>query len=180
MPKTIQPANANALFDRALGYVARYACTQARLRRYLTDRLRRMETALDPDQRTLLVDDIVARVQALGALDDEAFAFARAQTLTRRGQGRMRVRQKLAVDGVPRALADQASGAVDPFEAAVRLMQRRRLGPFSVDGPPADPDRLRQALGVMARGGHSIDLSRRLLQYADAVTLEALLADLRA
>lgn len=180
MPIAIEPVDINALFDRALRYVARYACTKARLQRYLADRLRRNGAGLDPDQRAALVADVIARVEALGALDDKAFAHARADTLARRGQGRMRVRRQLATYGVPRAFADEASGAADPLDSAVRLMQRRRLGPFAVGGASDDPDRLRQALGVMARGGHEARLSRRLLQCADVAALEALLEDLRA
>src|SRR5579883_2983099 len=134
------PSLAPASFERAaLAYLERFASSAANLERVLKRRLRRAGLAADdPAQRAALavIAELVERYRRAGLLDDRAYAEAQSASLSRRGLGRRRIRERLAAKGVA---AEDIEGALaelaaDPAEselaAAVRLARRKRLGPF--------------------------------------------------
>lgn len=167
-----RPIDAAQLRELALGYAARYATTAAKLQRYLDRKLReRLWTADEPAD----VAGLVARIVALGYVDDRAFAASRQRDLTARGFGIGRVRQALAAAGVSRedvsaAIAPPDGAPAEPFGAAIAFARRRRFGPFARPGTTAaisGQDRLRRELAAMARAGHGFDVSRRVLTAPD-------------
>ena len=109
------------LHDAALAHLARFATTEAGLLRVLARRIDRWaraagaENMLAPDaiaaaaesSRQAAREGARALAQA-GAVDDAAFAGARARSLTRAGRSRRAVGAHLAAKGVPPALAHAA------------------------------------------------------------------------
>jgi regulatory protein len=171
------------LRDAALSHLARYGTTRAGLLRVLDRRIDRwahladaegLDSDLVAGQATaarVAARRVVARLAEVGAVDDAAFAAARARSLTRAGRSRRAVAAHLAVRGVDgETLA--ASLPANPeaeLAAALALARRRRLGPFgsaAPDGSADDADRRRRELGVLARAGFSQDLARRALEMA--------------
>ena len=178
-PRAPRPLDAAQLQDLALGYAARYATTAAKLRRYLTNKLRERDwTPADPAD----IDALVARIVALGFVDDRAFAASRARDLTARGFGMGRVRGALAAAGVSKvdagaALTPEDDGVADPFVAAIAFARRRRFGPFAREmGSKTSNDlaRQRRELAAMARAGHDFGVARRVLMAADETAALAL------
>ena len=174
-PRAPKPIDAAQLQELALGYAARYATTAAKLRQYLTRKLReRVWTPADPAD----IDALVARIVALGFVDDRAFSASKARDLTARGFGMGRVRGALSAAGVSK----DDSGAVlmpddgtpaDPFIAAIAFARRRRFGPFA-HTTVADPARQRRELAAMARAGHDFGVARRVLTAPDEAAVLAL------
>ena len=178
-PRAPRPLDAAQLQDLALGYAARYATTAAKLRRYLTNKLRERDwTPADPAD----IDALVARIVALGFVDDRAFAASRARDLTARGFGMGRVRGALAAAGVSKvdagaALTPEDDGVADPFVAAIAFARRRHFGPFAREmgsKTSNDPARQRRELAAMARAGHDFGVARRVLMAADETAALAL------
>jgi regulatory protein len=161
-----RPLDRARLGELALSYVARFATSEVRLKRYLTRKLRERgwddETAVDD-----AIDDAVARCVRLEFVNDGEYARMRGGALTRRGLGAARVRAQLSVDGIAAddaapVLADAASNRLS---TAVAFARRRRLGPFG-SGIPADRKAHDKAVGAFMRAGHDVATARRILMIA--------------
>lgn len=154
------PLTPEKLDELALFYVGRFATTRAKLRAYLTRKLRERgwESPRPPD-----VDAIAERFAAQGYVDDCAFALAKSQALTGRGYGVRRVDHALRLAGVEEADGQAARALADAgaAEAALRFARRRRLGPYGDGGK--DPKARQRALAAMVRAGHDFGLARAIL-----------------
>lgn len=154
-------ADAAALRTLALGYVARFATTRAKLEAYLKRKLKDAEhTDLMPH-----VPEIAASMVDLGYVDDAAFARSRSASLARRGYGPARVRMALRVAGIDKGIADERADDVDSLAAALAFARKRRLGPFAKAA--LSPDQERRALAAMIRAGHEYGIARTVLGMRD-------------
>ena len=159
----------------ARDYLERYATTEANLRRVLRRRIRKEGgdiAALDA-----IADDVVARLVAIGAVDDGAFVAARVRTLLRRGKAPPAIRQALLAKGARREQIDPVLALVDDdakLEAAARLVRRRRFGPYH-DDPRVRRERRTKELQALARAGFRYDEAARVLDLAETSLVEALL-----
>jgi regulatory protein len=166
--------DADGLRDAALDYLARYAATEAGLRRVLERRIDRWaRRAAGSDAETVaaqaaaartIVHEVVARLLAAGAVNDAAYAESRARSLVRAGRSRRAVAAHLVAKGVDPAAARAALPEDDASElgAALVLARKRRIGPFRVGGSPDEAGRRRE-LGVLARAGFGQYVARRAL-----------------
>jgi len=177
-----------ALREAALAHLARFATTEAGLRRVLGNRIRRWARAAaqqgqDPESiatasATALAQAaaIAARLVQVGAVDDAIFATARARRLRVSGRSARATLAHLSSKGVATQTARAALDHEDmpgEFAAALILCRKRRFGPFAA-APPEPP--LRQKwLASLARAGFSGEVARRALATprAEAETLLA-------
>ena len=160
--RKVRPPIDQAELERlGLFYAGRYATTRAKLRTYLS---RKVKERGWEGQGPPAIDALVERFVALGYVNDAAFAANRAASLLRRGYGGRRVDQALRVAGIVEDDAGEARRQVeeDGYEAALRYARRRRIGPFA-EGE-MDMDVRRKAFAAMVRAGHSIDMVRRILE----------------
>lgn len=165
-PKQPRPLDAGRLEELALGYVARFATSGAKLEAYLKRKLR--ERGWDGEGEPQPAA-IAARFAEIGYIDDEAYARARTGGLLRRGYGPRRVSQALHAAGIAEAVRE----GVRPGEAAERaaalaLARKRRFGPFGGQAP--DPERRQKQIAAMLRAGHGFDAARAVV---DAPTQSA-------
>ena len=175
------------LYQAALDYLARYAATEAGLRRVLQRRIDRWLRA-QPDSEVAepiaraaqdAVGGVVRRLLESGALNDATFAETQARSLLRNGRSTRSVHMRLVAKGVASDLARTAA-ATDPeveLAAALVLARKRRLGPFRVAAADDASMRIKE-MGVLARAGFSPQVSARALEIGreDA---EARIFDLR-
>ena len=167
------PLDEGKLEELALRYVGRFATTRAKLREYLTRKLRERGWSGDGE---VDVAAVAERLASLGYIDDAAFAVAKTRSLSGRGYGARRVRQSLQAAGVGE---EDSAGANDlaeaeRVEAALRFARRRRIGPFAHE--PAEREEREKAIAAMIRAGHSFDLARAIaaLEPGGNFTLEEL------
>jgi regulatory protein len=173
------PPDEASLRDAAMSYLARYASTEMGLRRVLIRRVDRWarsaaareDTAAHAETAKALVPGIVARMVALGLVNDAAFAESRARGLARSGLSRRAITARLMAKGLG---ADQARAALSgdadgELVAALILARKRRIGPFRAaarsggpDTRPPEADRARE-LGILARAGFPLDIAARAL-----------------
>jgi regulatory protein len=151
------------LREAALAHLARFAATEAGLRRVLQRKVDRWARAAEAFGMTDLAPAIAAGKQAAaevarqlaaaGTVDDAAFAESRARRLLRTGRSRRAALAHLAQKGVDAETAAAAlpAGEGAELDAALALCRRRRFGPFG----PADilPEAYRKALATLARAG---------------------------
>jgi len=179
---------ASRLREAALLHLARFAATEAALRRVLDRRIDRWSRAAEAEgqprehiaaaaaaARAAAAEVARAMVQA-GAVDDAAFAASRARRLARGGRSRRAIVAHLAGKGVDAetaaaALPDDEEAELD---AALAHCRRRRIGPFARGAE--DAEARRKALAALARGGFGHGVARRALEMDPAAAEDRLIA----
>jgi regulatory protein len=157
----LPPLDEARLNELALRYVGRFATTRAKLRSYLSRKLR--ERGWDGSRQPDLAS-IAERFAAHGYVDDSAYALAKSESLTGRGYGKRRVVESLRAAGVgeEESAAARNHADVEAVSAALRYARRRRLGPFAAE-PPRDAAQRRKAFAAMIRAGHQFELAKAIL-----------------
>jgi regulatory protein len=167
------PPDSGSLYQAALNYLARYAATEAGLRRVLERRIDRWARA-QPDAEAAepmlhvaraAVDGVVKRLAAAGAISDTVFAENRARSLVRSGRSTRTVRMQLVAKGVSPdiALAASATDAETELAAALVLARKRRIGPYRVAEDVDGTVRMKE-MGLLARAGFSRDVAEQVLE----------------
>jgi regulatory protein len=165
------PLSSENLHELALAYVGRFATTRAKLRTYLSRKVR--ERGWDggpaPD-----FEAIAERFAAQGYVDDAAYALSKSRSLTGRGYGARRVDQSLRTAGIEDEDAGPARdhAKADRVEAALRFAERRRLGPFASE--VADRKGRERALATMIRAGHGFGLARAIVDLRPGAEINLL------
>ncbi len=178
-----------ALRQAALNHLARFAATEAGLVRVLGNRIRRWARAAEAagldttgtDAALAIARRVAAAMVQAGAVDDAAFAEARARRLARGGRSRRAAAAHLAAKGIAAPTAAAAlAAAPDEADAALAFCRRRRIGPFSpLGGAAPDAAQRLRWLGMLARAGFSRDVAERALR-TDPGEAVARIAALRA
>jgi regulatory protein len=178
------PPDEAGLYQAALTYLARYAATEAGLRRVLDRRIDRWARGAagreDAAEQAVAARQaaraVVARLAAAGAVSDTTFAESRARSLVHAGRSRRAAIAQLAAKGVDAGLA-QTVLPEDPdteLAAALVLTRKRRIGPFRTS---AAADRQRE-IGILARAGFALPVAERALD-TDPEVAEAAIRRLR-
>lgn len=167
------PPDDATLREAALTHLTRFAATEAGLVRVLDRRIARWARTAEAEgaEREAIAAAIAparaaaraiaARLVQAGAVDDSAFAAARAARLSRAGRSRRAIAAHLAAKGVAAEVAAEAMPGGEDAEliAALRLLRRKRLGPFAPEPPNAEARR--RTLGALARAGFASAPARR-------------------
>ncbi|HWA81134.1 MAG TPA: RecX family transcriptional regulator [Acetobacteraceae bacterium] len=163
MAGSAPPPDEAALHQAALSHLARYATTSTGLEKVLFRRIARWARQTNGERAAIgaavaaaqrAAKEVVRRLVAAGAVNDAAFAAARARRLARSGNSRQRIAAHLARHGITGDVLTAAMPADRAAEllAALMLARRRRMGPFRA-GPSAKPDAARRELAAFARAG---------------------------
>lgn len=158
--RAVPPLNEAKLQELALSYVGRFATTRAKLRAYLSRKLRERGWSGEREPDLAALAD---RFASQGYIDDAAYALSKAQGLTARGYGERRVIEKLRVAGVEEGdrLEAHDHSQREAVSAALRFAERRKIGPFAQE---MARDRIERdkAIAAMVRAGHSFGLARAI------------------
>lgn len=156
-------------------YLERYAASVAGVRAVLQRSVKRAERRGDvvPPQTPEWIEATLQKLIDAKLLDDALFAEVKVRSLRRSGASAQRVKQKLAVKGVPGVLVDEALTAEDlgdDWQAAVIFARKKRLGPYTTRG---DRTVLRdKQMQSLARAGFSLSIARRVVDARDEAELE--------
>ena len=173
------PPDESNLRQAALAHLARFNTTQAGLLRLLSRRVERWAhrsgaEAAETAAGLQAAQTVVARLAAIGAVNDAAFVEARTRSLHRAGRSRRAISAHLQGKGVPQELAALQDDPVADLAAAVLYASRRRMGPF---GPATDPAQRPRELARLARAGFTAAVANRVLglppDEAEAMLLAA-------
>ena len=157
------PLDADALERLATSYVGRFATTRARLAQYLQRKVRERgwNGPTAPDLPAL-----AQRFADAGWLDDRAWGEARSRGLVGRGFGPRRVGDALARAGVAgeEAVPGRDLARDGAWGAALRLAERRGIGPFAAERP--DRAGRERWMATLVRAGHAFRTARALADAA--------------
>ena len=166
LPRKVTP---KSLARSARAYLDRYAASSGQLRRVLLAKVDRSAWAHDTDREegAGAVEEIIARLQALGLLDDVAYAKAKAASLHRRGNSLKGIASHLTRKGLEtgeiRLAIDslgEATGALEET-AALTYCRKRRIGPYRAAD---DREALREKdMAALARRGFSYGVACRVI-----------------
>ncbi len=161
-----KPPDETTLFEAAVNHLARYAATEAGLKRVLArkiDRWARLQEDEDVDAiasaAKSAIPAVITRLKSANALNDAAFAASRARRLTGQGKSRRYALAHLASKGITAETA-AAALADDPereLAAACAYLRRRRAGPF---GEAPEP----KILSAMARAGFTQSSAKQAMR----------------
>jgi len=177
---------ATYLENAAAHYLGRFASSKANLRRIMMQKVNRSvhHHGTDPAEGAKFVDDVIAKFERLGYLDDAAYAAMMARSLHGRGTPVRGIRYALQNKGVDEtdietglsALMEEEEAADLDLAAAVRLARRRRLGPFRGDDPEVRRERREKDLATLARAGFSYDVAQQIVEADSVDDLDYLVA----
>ncbi len=147
-------------------YLARYSASTLRLRAVLERKIRRRcdlaeVPAPEPEELRALIDGVVERLTRAGLIDDAAYGRGRAAALARKGLPAWRIKAELGRQGVDVAEESVAEAVeIDEPGQAMRLAQRKRLGPFR----PGEREPYREKdLRALVRAGFPLGVARRVV-----------------
>lgn len=171
MPSSITP---DRLFNRAVHYLERYAASVEGVRAVLQRGLQRAAQRGEavPEEARDWVEETLARLIALGYVDDKKFAEVKVRSLRNRGASSFRIRQTLAHKGVDADRVQEAlagDDVADDWQAALTFARKRRLGVFATF--PC-PEKRPQHLAALARAGFSLTIARRIVEAATVEELQ--------
>ncbi len=153
-------------------YLQRFATTEKNLAQILDRKVRRRLPDTDEheiySQAKSWIEDIVQKAVQQNLVNDRQFAEARAKSLLRSGNSKIKIVQKLMAKGVSADIVEQVMGNLSEqyedmdFLAAIKYARKRRFGAFSTlhDGQ----ELVEKELASMCRAGFSYAIAGRVLK----------------
>ncbi len=163
------------LENSALYYLQRYATSSENLRRVMMRKVKRScaHHQVEIDPFIPMVDDLVARYQSVGLVNDDVFAHARVTSLRRQGLSSQAIYVKLQVKGLSKKHIEAALATVDAEQedpettAALAYIKRKKLGRYRTKALRDHIKDAQKELASMARAGFSFEVARLALQIKD-------------
>ena len=156
------------LRDLAYSYLEKYSPSKQQLKVYLMKKyLTKIKGSKSKKDVTSIIDEIVSNLEKNKILSDELYSDSKARMFLRRGYSLNKINQSLRSKGIDSKYVKQSinkikENQIEPdFVSALKLCKRRRIGPLR----PAINRELfyKKDMGILARGGFSFDLSKRVL-----------------
>ena len=156
------------LRDLAYSYLEKYSPSKQQLKVFLLKKyLTKIKGTKSKKEVSSIIDEIVVNLEKNKFLNDEMYSDSKARMYLRRGYSLNKINQSLRNKGVENKFIKKSiekikDENIEPdFVSALKLCNRRRIGPLR-------PDENRELfykkdMGILARGGFSFDLSKRVL-----------------
>ena len=156
------------LRDLAYSYLEKYNPSKQQLKVYLLKKyLTKIKGTKSKREVSAIIDQIILNLEKNKILNDELFSDTKARMFLRRGYSLNKINQSLRNKGIDNKFIKQSldkikEGEIEPdFVSALKLCKRRRIGPLR---PEANRELFyKKDMGILARGGFSFDLSKRIL-----------------
>ncbi len=156
------------LRDLAYSYLEKYNPSKQQLKVYLLKKyLTKIKGTKSKREVSAIIDQIILNLEKNKILNDELFSDTKARMFLRRGYSLNKINQSLRNKGIDNKFIKQSldkikEEEIEPdFVSALKLCKRRRIGPLR---PEANRELFyKKDMGILARGGFSFDLSKRIL-----------------
>ena len=156
------------LKDLAYSYLEKYSPSKQQLKVYLLKKyLTKIKGSKSKKEVTSIIDEIVFNLEKNKFLNDEMYSDSKARMFLRRGYSLNKINQSLRSKGIDDKYVKQSinkikENEIEPdFVSALKLCKRRRIGPIR---PESNRELFyKKDMGILARGGFSFDLSKRVL-----------------
>tara|TARA_B110000444_G_C18445760_1_gene413359 strand:- start:21 stop:581 length:561 start_codon:yes stop_codon:yes gene_type:complete len=156
------------LKDLAYSYLGKYNPSKQQLKVYLLKKyLLKIKGTKSKKEVTSIIDEIINGLEKNRIINDELYADSKARMYLRRGYSLNKINQSLRTKGIDIKYIKQSidkikEEKIEPdFVSALKLCKRRRIGPVR---PEANRELFyKKDMGILARGGFSFELSKRVL-----------------
>ena len=156
------------LKDLAYSYLEKYSPSKQQLKVYLLKKyLTKIKGTKSKKEVTSIIDEIISNLEKNKFLNDEMYADSKARMFLRRGYSLNKINQSLRNKGIQdeyikKSIDKIKENEIEPdFVSALKLCKRRRIGPLR---PESNRELFyKKDMGILARGGFSFDLSKRVL-----------------
>ncbi len=156
------------LKDLAYAYLEKYSPSKQQLKIYLLKKyLTKIKGTKTKKEVTLIIDEIIQNLEKNRIVNDELYSDSKARMFLRRGYSLNKINQSLRQKGIEYKYIKQSidkikNDEIDPdFVSALKLCKRRRIGPIR---PNTNRELFyKKDMGILARGGFSFELSKRVL-----------------
>tara|TARA_X000001036_G_scaffold439816_1_gene492478 strand:+ start:1553 stop:2113 length:561 start_codon:yes stop_codon:yes gene_type:complete len=161
------------LKDLAYSYLEKYSPSKQQLKVYLLKKyLTKIKGSKSKKEVTSIIDEIILNLEKNRVLNDEMYSDSKARMFLRKGYSLNKINQSLRSKGIEDKYVKQSidkikQDEIEPdFVSALKLCKRRRIGPLR-------PEKNRELfykkdMGILARGGFSFELSKRVLDLETA------------
>ncbi len=156
------------LKDLAYSYLEKYSPSKQQLKVFLLKKyLTKIKGTKSKKEVTAIIDEIVSNLEKNKLLNDEMYSDSKARMFLKRGYSLNKINQSLKSKGIDDKYVKQSiekikEDQIEPdFVSALKLCKRRRIGPLR---PESNRELFyKKDMGILARGGFSFDLSKRVL-----------------
>ena len=156
------------LRDLAYSYLEKYNPSKQQLKVYLLKKyLTKIKGTQSKKEVSLIINQIIDSLEKQKVLNEELYSDSKARMFLRRGYSLSKINQSLRIKGVDEKHIKQSlekikDNVMEPdFVSALKLCKRRRIGPLR---PESNRELFyKKDMGILARGGFSFDLSKRVL-----------------
>ena len=156
------------LKDLAYSYLEKYNPSKQQLKVYLLKKyLLKIKGTKTKKEISSIIDEIILNLEKNKFLNDEIYSDSKARMFLRRGYSLNKINQSLRSKGIEDKYVKQSiekikENQIEPdFVSALKLCKRRRIGPSR---PESNRELFyKKDMGILARGGFSFDLSKRVL-----------------
>tara|TARA_A100001011_G_C14315253_1_gene847683 strand:- start:2328 stop:2888 length:561 start_codon:yes stop_codon:yes gene_type:complete len=157
-----------SLKDLAYSYLEKYSPSKQQLKVYLLKKyLTKIKGSKSKKEVTLIIDEIISKLENNRIINDELYSDSKARMYLRRGYSINKINQTLRNKGIElkhinKSIDKIKEKEIEPdFNSALKLCKRRRIGPLR---PQANRELFyKKDMGILARGGFSFELSKRVL-----------------
>ena len=155
------------LRDLAYSYLEKYSPSKQQLKVYLLKKyLTKIKGSKSKKEITQIIDEIILKLEKNKILNDEMYSDSKARMFLKRGYSLNKINQSLRSKGIEDKYVKQSidkikEDEIEPdFVSALKLCKRRRIGPLR---PESNRELFyKKDMGILARGGFSFDLSKRV------------------
>jgi len=156
------------LKDLAYGYLEKYSPSKQQLKVYLLKKyLTKIKGSQSKKEVSDIIDEILLNLEKNRIINDELYSDSKARMFLRRGYSLNKINQSLRNKGIDiefikKSIDKIKEDKIEPdFVSALKLCKRRRIGPVR----PGENRQLfyKKDMGILARGGFSFGLSKRVL-----------------
>ncbi len=156
------------LKDLAFGYIEKYSPSKQQLKVFLLKKyLTKIKGLQSKKEVSSIIDEIILNLEKNKLINDELYSDSKARMFLRRGYSLNKINQSLKIKGIDDKYIKQSidkikEDKIEPdFVSALKLCKRRRIGPVR---PEANREIFyKKDMGILARGGFSFELSKRVL-----------------
>ncbi len=160
-----------SLRDLAYSYLEKYSPSKQQLKVFLLKKyLTKIKGTKTKKEVSSIIDEIVLKLEKNRIINDELYSDSKARMFLKRGYSLNKINQSLRNKGIDIKYIKQSidkikDNEIEPdFVSALKLCKRRRIGPLR---PQANRELFyRKDMGILARGGFSFELSKRILNLS--------------
>ena len=168
-PKKLRKITKQRLQNIALYYLQRFETSVENLRTVLWRRVKDYAfyvPEFNVAEAEMWIEEIIADFQNRHYVDDKRFAELKIRDYLALGKSENYIRLKMAQKGVADELVNQilSEQEFDPFQNALKLAKKKRIGPFRPVEERADF--WQKDVAVLARAGFDYDVAKKVMEFS--------------